>query len=73
MDAEKVSDPEFMETNKALEIVLNMARRLYNNYGELCAPAVCLHDATTALAVVEEFITLNNFEDIDAPNTPATT
>lgn len=53
-----------MDLGKALEIVLLMARSLYNTHGEFCEPAKCPADATTAMDTVEDFI-VNHFEEDD--------
>ena len=47
---------EAMDTGKALEIVLAMARSLHRSHGEFCKPAKCPADATTAMDTVEDFI-----------------
>jgi hypothetical protein len=46
---------DFMEIGKALEIVFNMAKRLYLEYGEN------LFEVQLALDTVEDFI-VNNFD-----------
>ncbi|MCG2661289.1 MAG: hypothetical protein L6437_13715 [Kiritimatiellae bacterium] len=53
-----------MAMGKALEIVLAMARSLYNSHGEFCEPAKCPADATNAMNTVEDFI-VNHFEEDD--------
>ena len=53
-----------MDMGKALEIVLAMARSLYNSHGEFCKPAKCPADATNAMDTVEDFI-VNHFEEDD--------
>lgn len=47
---------DFMEVGKALEIVFNMAKRLYLEYGEN------LFEVQLALDTVEDFI-VNNFRE----------
>ena len=51
-----------METGLALEIVHAMAARLFNEHGEIVAPATCPRDVITALDTVEDLI-VNNFEE----------
>ena len=60
----KKANSEAMDLGKALEIVLLMARSLYNAHGEFCEPAKCPADATTAMDTVEDFI-VNHFEEDD--------
>lgn len=52
----RTSGSNFMETGKALEIVHAMATSLFKQHGEICKPALCPADATTALDTVEDFI-----------------
>jgi hypothetical protein len=57
---------QVMDLGKALEIVWEMAKSLYNSHGEFCKPANCPADATTAMTTVEDFI-VNDFEDEGNP------
>jgi len=53
-----------MDLGNALEIVLAMAKSLWQTHGEFCEPAKCPADVTTALDTVEDFI-VNHFEADD--------
>jgi len=63
------NNSEVMDMGKALEIVLEMAKSLFHSHGELCKPAKCPADATTAIDTVEDFI-VNHFKEDDEEETP---